>query len=116
VKFSFCYNKGYAIHAFLGCNIIVIQKQLTGIASLIKKMSGKNASVINSTYCSNKAVVCSWNNNVDHTSEVLNSLDRQITISIDPILHRPSAKIHFPLRIQIMSNIFMFISNIVFSF
>jgi hypothetical protein len=40
------------------CNIVVIQKQLTVIASLNNKMSGRSASVIDSTHCSNKAIVC----------------------------------------------------------
>jgi hypothetical protein len=32
----FVLRKGNAIHAYLGCNIIAIQKQLVGIASLDK--------------------------------------------------------------------------------
>jgi hypothetical protein len=39
MRFRGCYNEGWhVIHAYLGYNIVAIQKQLTGIASLIKEM------------------------------------------------------------------------------
>jgi hypothetical protein len=51
-------------------DIIFIQKQLMGIASLIKEMSGK------------KAILGSLSIYVDHISEkVLNSPDRQILVN-----------------------------------
>jgi hypothetical protein len=56
------------IYAYLGCNIVVIQAQLLGIASLIKEMSGKTACVTDSTHCINKAILCS-EKDVDHVSE-----------------------------------------------
>jgi hypothetical protein len=43
------------IRAYSGYNIGNIQKRLLDIASLIKGMSRKSASVIDSTYCINKA-------------------------------------------------------------
>jgi hypothetical protein len=44
------------------------------------------------------------NNNVDNISEkVLRSLEGQIRTSVDPILCRPSAKIHFPMAFKVMS-------------
>jgi hypothetical protein len=97
--------KGHGIHACLGYNIIGNQKQLMCIALLIKQMSGKSTSVIDPTHCINKALLC-LGSNVNHSSEkVLNSLEGQIKINIDPILYRPSAKIHFPRMLQIMSNV-----------
>jgi hypothetical protein len=90
--------KGNVIHACLGYNIIAIQEQLMGIASLIKEILGKSISIINSTYCVNRAILCSGNIDV---KEVLSSLDRHK----DPILYRPSVKIHVPLEIQVISDI-----------
>jgi hypothetical protein len=78
-------TKDGVIYGFLVYNIIGIQKQLTGIASLSKGMSGKNSPIIDSTNCINKAVLYSGNNNVDYISEgVLDSIDRQIKINVDP--------------------------------
>lgn len=68
--------------------------------------SGKRSSVIDSTYCINKAFLCSGNNDIGHIREVLYS---QIKISIDSIPYRPSPKIHWPLEFQVMSDIFLFI-------
>jgi hypothetical protein len=63
----------------LAINIVTIQKQLTGIASLIKDMSGKSTSLIGSARFINEAILCSRNNDADHISEeVCNSLDGQI--------------------------------------
>jgi hypothetical protein len=60
--------KDGAIHVHLSNNIVVIQKQVMGIASQIKTMSGKNTPVIDFTHCSNKAILCLGNNDVDHIS------------------------------------------------
>jgi hypothetical protein len=65
--------KGYEIHTRLGSNIVTIQKQLTGTASLINKMSGNSAFAMDSTHCINKY-------DVDHINiEVPNSLQTQNT-------------------------------------
>jgi hypothetical protein len=67
------------IHGYLGYNTIAIHQQLMGIiASLIKELSGKSTSVIYCTHCINKAVLFSGNNDIDHISEVFNSLDGQM--------------------------------------
>jgi hypothetical protein len=60
------------IRAYLGYNITAIQKQLMGIASLIKKMSGNNIQVIDLyVFCTNKAMLCSGTNDAHHISEEL---------------------------------------------
>jgi hypothetical protein len=46
---TFVTLKGDVVHAYLGYNIVDIQKYLMGIASLIKEMSGKSASVLHTT-------------------------------------------------------------------
>lgn len=61
-------TKGNVIDACLDYNII-IEKQLMDIALLIKEISGKNSSVIDSADCINKAVFCSWNNDIYPVSE-----------------------------------------------
>jgi hypothetical protein len=60
--------KGDVIHAYLSYNIIAIQKQFMVISSLLKEMSGKSTSVIDSTHCISKAVLCSGSN-VEHIRE-----------------------------------------------
>jgi hypothetical protein len=63
------------IRAYLGYNTVAVQKQLVGIASPIKEMSGNSSFVIDSTHCNSKAILCSGNNDVAHIIEkVLNSL------------------------------------------
>jgi hypothetical protein len=58
-----------------------------GIVSPIKETSGKSTSVIDSTHCVYKEILCY--SVVDHVNnEVLNSLDGQLKIIIDPILYR----------------------------
>jgi hypothetical protein len=54
--------------------------------------------------------IFSGNNVVSHINEILNILDGQIKISVDPLLFRPSAKIYFQVEFQVISNAFMFIS------
>lgn len=67
------------------CDWCTFRNNLTDIASLIKEISGKNFSVINSTDGINKAVLYSWNNDIGHVSEdVLYGLDRQIEINVAP--------------------------------
>jgi hypothetical protein len=52
-------------------------------------------------------MLCSENNDIDHIRErIINSLEGQVKISLNPILHRPSAKTHFPLEFKV---IFLFI-------
>jgi hypothetical protein len=78
------------------------------IASLIREISGKCTSVTDSIHCSKKAILCSQSNDVDHIrEEVVNSHDGQIKMDLDPILYRPSVIIHFPLKFQVISNIFL---------
>jgi hypothetical protein len=49
-------------------------------------MSGNSTSVIDSTHCRNKAILCSGNNDVEHIHEVHNSLDYEIlNLSVDTI-------------------------------
>jgi hypothetical protein len=63
------------IHAYLGYNIISIEKQLMGTASLIKNISGESISVTDFRHCSNKATLHSGSNDVNCISEdVHNSL------------------------------------------
>jgi hypothetical protein len=66
------------IHAYLGYNTTALQKQLIGIASLIKEKSGKSISTTDSTHCISKATLCSGNTDVNHISEGLNNFDKQI--------------------------------------
>jgi hypothetical protein len=71
-------------------------------------MLGKSTSVIDCTHCIN---LCSQNNDVDHISEeVLNSPDGHIKINVDHILYRPSVKIRFPLKFQIVYYIVQFLN------
>jgi hypothetical protein len=71
------------------------------------KMSGESTSIIDSTFCSNKTILCLGNNDVDHISEgVLNSLEGQDKINLDPILYRSSEETSFLLDFQVISNIF----------
>jgi hypothetical protein len=50
------------IHTHLSCNIIAVQKQHMGNASLINKMSEKSSSLIDSKHCINEEVFCAgWN-------------------------------------------------------
>lgn len=57
------------IHLYLGYNIVVIHKQIMGIASLVKEMSGKSTSVTDSTHFINQAVLCSGSDDAGHISE-----------------------------------------------
>jgi hypothetical protein len=45
------------IHTHLGYNIVAIQEQLMGIASLIKSKSEKRISGTDSTYCINISIL-----------------------------------------------------------
>jgi predicted molibdopterin-dependent oxidoreductase YjgC len=65
---------------------VEIQKQFTSIASLIKVMSQKSTSVINSARCTNKVnFMLKKCNDVNHISEeVFNSLDSQNKMCVDP--------------------------------
>jgi hypothetical protein len=66
-----------------------IQKQSTGTVSRLKELIEKSTSVIDSTHCINKAILCSGSNDIDHTrEEVLNRLGGQIRITAGPILPR----------------------------
>jgi hypothetical protein len=65
---------------------IAIPKQLTGISLLIKAMSRKSLSTINSTHSINKAVLCSVSNDVSSISEALKSLDEETKINADPFV------------------------------
>jgi hypothetical protein len=53
------------ICAYLGYNILAIQKQFVGTASAMKKMLWKSTSVTESTHCINKSFLCSGNNDID---------------------------------------------------
>jgi hypothetical protein len=89
---------GNVIHAYLCYNIIAVQVQLICSASLNKEMSGKSISVNDTAHCINKAILCSKSNDVDLVSEeVLNSLDKQIKISVDPIIYGFTVAVHFPM-------------------
>jgi hypothetical protein len=53
------------IHAYLGFNIVTTQEEFVGIASLIKKISGKTSiSATDPTGCINKAIQFSGTNDV----------------------------------------------------
>jgi hypothetical protein len=54
------------------------------MASLIEESSIKSAAVIISIYSSNKAILCSRNNDFGRISEVLNSIDEQIRKKCTP--------------------------------
>lgn len=41
------------------------------------------------------------------SDEVLNSADAQIKISVNPILYKPTAKTHFLVEFQVISNILL---------
>jgi hypothetical protein len=49
--------EGEVTHAHLGCDTVVIYKQLMDIASLIKETSGKCTSATDSTHCINMSVL-----------------------------------------------------------
>jgi hypothetical protein len=76
--------KGNVIHEYLSHKIAAVQKQLVGIASLVKAMSGKSTSVSDYTHCINKETVRS-ESNINH-------------------------KIQFSMKFHVISNIFLFIS------
>jgi hypothetical protein len=64
------------IHANLDHNVDDTEKQLMGIGSLIKEMSGKDIYVVHSTHCINVSILYSGNNDVNCISEkVLNSCE-----------------------------------------
>jgi hypothetical protein len=44
------YNAGQCIDVYCGYKIVSVQKELMGTASVIKEMSGRRTSVINSTH------------------------------------------------------------------
>jgi hypothetical protein len=74
--------KRFVIHPYLFYNIAAVQKQLMGIASLVKEIRRKSLSVIDSTFCINNAILCSGTNDVGHISEgVLNSPDGNILLN-----------------------------------
>jgi hypothetical protein len=54
-----------------------------GIASLIKEMRGKSASIISFTHCINETVLSSGNNDDYIREEVRNSLERQTKINVE---------------------------------
>jgi hypothetical protein len=53
------------VYAYLGNDIVTIQKQLIGIVSLIKVKTGRNTSVIDSTLSINKEILCSRSKDVN---------------------------------------------------
>jgi hypothetical protein len=68
--------KGDVIHAYLDYIIAAIEKQLKGVGSLNKDMSGESTSVIDPKHCINKSNLWSGSNDVNHISQaILNSLD-----------------------------------------
>jgi hypothetical protein len=112
---SFVMVKGTVIHAYLVHNVTATRKQFTGTASMIEEISGKCTSAIDSTHCINMstAVLCCLKSNyVTILVKKFSRLDRQIKISVDTILHRPSVKIqvYFPMNFQVISIMFLFIS------
>jgi hypothetical protein len=75
------------ICAYAGYNIVTIQKQLIGIASLISDISQKNTSVIASTHFISKApFMFKKYNDMNLISEVPNSLDSKINMCVDIII------------------------------
>jgi hypothetical protein len=56
------------IGTYLGFDIIAVETQCTGNASLINEMSGNSTSVIDFTHCINKAIL-HYGNNVDSIGE-----------------------------------------------
>jgi hypothetical protein len=80
----------YKVLYMSGYNIAAIQKQLTGIATIIKEKSWTSTSAIDSTLCIHKETLCPGNNVGYITDEVLSGLNGQIKISVDPILYGPS--------------------------
>jgi hypothetical protein len=68
---------------------------------IIKELSGKGTSVVDSTHCIDRANLCSGNNDIDRIiEEVPSSLEGQIGIRPDPILCIfSSIKIHFQLSL-----------------
>jgi hypothetical protein len=54
--FRFVITKHDVFHAYLGYSVVAIQRNLMGTASLIKEMSIKSTSVINSTHCIHKII------------------------------------------------------------
>jgi hypothetical protein len=106
------------IHAYLDYDIVAIYndvtaviikpiKQLTGTASLNKQMSRKSTPLIDSMHCINEAILYLGNNDANSISEeVLSSLNGLIKISVDATQH--SAKLHFPLELQVILSPFPF--------
>lgn len=83
-------------HAHSGYIIVVIQKQLLGIASTTKWIM---------------YILHYYGNDVGHISEeILNKLDGQIIICVNPIVYGPFAKIHFRMEFQLISNTLNLIS------
>lgn len=63
--------KSDVIHAYLCCNIVPLQRKLMAIASQIKEMSGKSASVNDNANVFNKTIVFLVNKGDDHVIEEL---------------------------------------------
>lgn len=68
-------------------------------------MSRQSTSVIDSMHCINEAILCLGSNDADRISEVLGSLNGLIKISVDATQY--SAKLHFPLELQVIPNTFL---------
>jgi hypothetical protein len=80
-------------------NIVTIQERLMGIPLLTKGMLGKGTVVTDSTRCTDKAILCSGNNDVDHVSGDV--LDGQT-------MYWFSEEIHFAVVLLFTSNPLLF--------
>jgi hypothetical protein len=64
--------------AYLAHNVITISEQLTNTAILIKEISGESLSLIDSTNCIKRVILCWRSNDIEYiTKEVPNNFDGQ---------------------------------------
>jgi hypothetical protein len=98
------------IHAYFGYNDVIMaiikpMKRLPDIASLNKEKSRKSMSVFDSMHCINEAICCLGNNEAyPIIEEALTSLKEPIK-SVYATLY--SAKLHFPVKLQVIPNTFL---------
>jgi hypothetical protein len=79
-------------------------------ASLIEKIYGESLSVVDSTHCINKAILCQRINDVDHISkEVLETVDGQMKTYLHHYSVDSEDEGHFPVEFRVASDILVFL-------
>jgi hypothetical protein len=75
------------------------------VASIIKKISGKNRAVIDSTHLINKNIIFSGNNDADHICEIHKSLHGHNYSNLRPHYTQALCEDTFSLACKVVHNI-----------